>query len=600
MTRVFRAAVFSLVTILLFGSVALATPQHAIAMYGEPALPPDFVSLPQANPNAPQGGGIVLGELGGFDSMNPYIRKGRAPRAVRAHTVETLMARNYDEPFTLYGLLAESIEVSQDRSWVEFTLHEEAEFSSGDPVTVEDVIWSFEILGTQGHLRYRTSWQNVASIAAVGDRTLRITFKEQDLEAPLIMGLRPVLRKADWDGREFDVSSLDVVTGSGPYVVEDFEPGRFINLRRNPDYWGNDLPFNRGLHNFETIRYEYFRDGAALFEAFKRGELSLYREPNAVTWEDSYDFPAIRDGRIVKATVPHQRPSGLRGFVMNTRKPLFDDWRVREAMIQLFNFDFISKTLTGGVDPRITSYFSKTVLAASSGPAEGMVAELLAPFGDHFRPGVMEGYSLPKGNAAGRDRRALRAALGLFEEAGWSIQSGVLSNGSGEPFKFEVLLKSDQTEEQAIWTLYADALKQAGIDADVTLVDDAQYTERMQTYDFDMTFSFRPASLSPGNEQTLYWGSESGAAPGSRNYPGVQSKAVDRMIEALLQAEDQAGFQAAAKALDRLLMAGRYVIPTWHTPYSRIAHSSEITYPDYIQVYGDWTGFLPDTWHLAE
>ena len=600
MTRVFWVALFMVGLVVAPSNSVFATPEHAISMYGEPALPPDFVSLRQANPEAPQGGLVVIGERGGFDSMNPYILKGRAPWPVRAHTVESLMGRNYDEPFTLYGLLAESIEVPEDRSWVEFTLREEARFSSGDPVTVEDVIWSFETLGRQGHPRYRASWQNVASIEAVGERSIRITFVNQDFEAPLIMALRPILRRADWDGRNFDESSLDLVTGSGPYIIDDFEPGRFVSLRKNTNYWGKDLPFNRGQHNFERIRYEYFNDSSTLFEAFKRGELSFYREPNAVVWDTAYDFPALRDGRLVKTTIPHQRPTGLRGFVLNSRSSVFETWQAREAMIQLFNFDFINRTLTGGTDPRITSYFSNSDLAAAPGAAEGKVAAFLAPFADHFNPGVLEGYSLPEGNATGRDRRALRTALSLFKEVGWTVQNGVLASEDGSVFTFDVVLKSDQTEAQAIWTLYSDALKQAGIVANVSIVDDAQYTERLNKFDYDVIYSFRPASLSPGNEQFLYWGSDAFDDRGSRNYAGVYSEAVDTMIEAMLAANSRDDFKAAAKALDRLLSAGRYVIPIWHSPYSRVAHSSEITFPETIPMYGDWSGFFPDIWHLAE
>lgn len=597
MTRLFRRAFAAALLCLASFDAVAEGPKHAISMYGDPVLPPDFVSLPQANPDAPQGGTLVLGELGGFDSMNPYIRKGRAPWGVQAHTVETLMGRNYDEPFALYGLLAESIEVPEDRSWVAFTLRPEARFSTGDPVTVEDVIWSFVTLGTSDNPRYAGSWANVETIEATSDRSLRITFKEPDMEAPLIMGLRPVLRKADWDGRDFSESSLELVTGSGPYVVSDFEPGRFLTLKRNPDYWGNDLPFNQGQHNFSEIRYEYFRDAGALFEAFKRGELSFFRELNAARWDNAYDFPARRDGRVVRSEVPHNRPSGISGFVMNTRSPLFDDWRVREAMIQLFNFDFINSTITGGADQQITSYFSNSVFAKSDGPATGLVAELLAPFSAVLLPGVTEGYTLPTGTVSGRDRGALRRALALFEEAGWTVQNGVLSDRAGTPFAFDVLLEADETEHIAIMNLYSDALKQAGIDVTITAVDDVQYRERVQNYGFDMTYYRRSLSLSPGNEQRLYWGSAAAEQPGTRNFMGARSPAIDAMIDAMLTAETTEEFTAAVKALDRILTAGRYVIPFWHTPYSRLAHSRDIAFPDYIPMYGDWLGFMPETWY---
>lgn len=356
-------------------NTALGAPSHGIAMYGAPELPADFSALPYANADAPKGGRIVMGEAGGFDSLNPYILKGNAPYGIRTHVVESLMGRNWDEPFSLYGLLAESVETPEDRSWVEFTLRPEARFSDGSPVTVEDVIWSYQTIGTEGSPRYTGSWSNVESIEKTGERTLRITFKNDDRELALLMGLRPVLKKAQFDGRDFAESSLEKPIGSGPYVVGDFEPGRYIVFERNPDYWGRDLPFMRGQANLDEVRYDYFGDGSVIFEAFKAGNLTTYREFNEAKWNASYDFPRVRSGDVVKSTFPHKRPSGMVGFVMNTRKDEFSDWRVRDALIHAFNFEFINESLNGGSKPRITSYFSNSVLSMDAGPAAPEVEE---------------------------------------------------------------------------------------------------------------------------------------------------------------------------------------------------------------------------------
>ena len=580
---------------------AEAEPQHGIAMYGAPALPPDFASLPYVNPDAPEGGRIVFGEAGGFDSLNPHILKGDAPYGIGTYVFESLMGRSWDEPFTLYGLLAESVETPADRSWVEFTLRPEAKFSDGTPVTVEDVLWSFETLGTEGHPRYQTAWGSVASAEAVGERTVRFTFSEKDRELPLILGLRPILKKAQWEGRDFTESGLDLVPiGSGPYVIGEFEPGRYIELDRNPDWWGADLPFNRGQHNIGTIRYDYFGDGDIVFEAFKAGDIDSYRETNAAAWETRYDFPAVQRGDIVKSTIPHERPSGIIGLVMNTRRDVFSDWRVREAMIQAFNFEFINQVLNGGQAPRITSYFSNSELGMRPGKADGQVADLLAPFADELPPGTIEGYELPVSDGSERNRAGIGRALDLLAEAGWTVQDGILRNEAGERFTFEILLNQGATETQQIVDIFASALDRLGITPRITTVDSAQYNERTQTFDFDMAYYLRGLSLSPGNEQRLYWGSASADQPGSRNWMGARSPAIDAMIDEMLTAESRKEFIAAVRALDRLLTASRFVIPIWYRPESYLAHRASLKYPENLPVYGDWIGFQPDVWWVEE
>jgi peptide/nickel transport system substrate-binding protein len=575
---------------------AVAEPAHGIAMYGEPALPPDFVSLPYVNPDAPPGGRIVFGEGGGFDSMNPYILKGNSPYGIRVHSVESLMGRNWDEPFSLYCLLCESVEVPPDRSWVEFTLRPEARFSDGSPVTVEDVLWSFATLGTAGHPRYQTAWTKVASAEATGPRSLKITFNTADRELPLIMGLRPVLKKAQWEGKDFAASTLEVPVGSGPYVVESFEPGRFVVFRKDPEWWGAALPFNRGQQNLAEIRYDYYGDAGVVFEAFKAGAVDSFRESSAAKWQTAYDFPAVAEGQIVKSEIPHSRPSGMTGLVMNTRRPVFEDWRVREAMIQAFNFEFINRTLNGGTEPRIASYFGNSELGMDPGPAEGRVASLLTPFEAILLPGALDGYAFPVSDGSEANRANVRAALSLLAEAGWAVRDGVLTDAAGNPFTFEIVLQQGSSEVQSIVDIYVEGLKRLGIQPTVTSIDSAQYTERTNSYDFDMTWYTRGLSLSPGNEQVLYFGSGGVTEPGSRNLMGVGSPAVDGLIDTLLASESREDFVAAVQALDRVLTSGRYVIPVWYSDVSRLAHRASLKYPAALPVYGDWTGFQPDVW----
>ena len=586
---------------------SLAEPGHGIAMYGEPALPEGFSHLPYARPDAPKGGTIRLAEPGSFDSLKPWVLAGNPVWAVGIHVPETLMFRSIDEPFTLYGLLAESVEAAPDRSWVEFTLRPEARFSDGSPVTVEDVMWSYETLATQGHPRYHGAWAKVASMEQTGPRQVRFTFTEPDRELAMLMGMRPILKKAQWEGRDFSQSGLEVPIGSGAYVVAHVDPGRSITFRRNPDYWGKDLPVNRGLHNFDTIRYDYFSDANAMFEAFKAGEIDLWRELVAKRWEQNFDFPAVRDGRVVKSEIPHGRPSGIIGLVMNMRNPLFQDWRVRQAMIEAFNFRFVNMTLTGGEDARITSYFSNSDLGMDHGPATGREAGLLAPFADELRPGTIEGYNLPEGGERMLDRAGISRALGLLEDAGWTVDdSGTLRDASGQPFRFEILLNQSGSamrtaaETRQIVDIFTQSLRNIGVTPTVTLLDSAQYIERTNNYQFDMTWFERGLSLSPGNEQLIYWGADGMDRPGSRNWMGMDSPAAEAMIRHMLSAGDEQDFLAATRALDRILTAGRYVIPVSYSRISRLAHKSDLRYPDRIPLYGDWPGFLPETWWNEE
>ncbi len=588
-------------TLAFSAHAALADPQHGIAMYGDPVLPPDFVSLPYANPDAPTGGRIVTGEVGSFDSLNPHIAKGSVPWQLRFLAYESLMGRNWDEPFTLYALLAESIEVGENREWVEFVLREEARFSDGSPVTVEDVMWSYETLGTAGHPRYHGAWNKIASMEQTGPLSIRFTFNEDDPEMALLIGMRPILKKAQWDGKEFDASGIDEIPiSTAPYVIDDFEAGRFVSLKRNPDYWGKDVNFMRGQANLDEIRMEFYGDGTAMFEAFKAGALNSSREFSAEKWDTQYDFPAIDRGDVVKSVLPHERPSGMTGFVMNTRTPAFEDWRVRDAMLHAFNFEYINETMTGSKQPRITSYFSNSVLGMQDGPSDGRVRDLLEPFADELLPGALDGYSLPESDGSERNRANIRQAISMMEVAGYTIADGQMVGPDGAPFTFEIVLQQGSTEEQSIIDLFVQGLERMGIKPTVTTIDNAQYRERVNAYDFDMTYNRWGLSLSPGNEQKLYWGCDGVEAEGTRNYMGMCSQAAEAMIDEILNSESRDDFIAATRALDRVLTTGRYVIPIYQWNISRIAHVKELKYPEELPIYGDWIGWQPNVWWWEE
>ena len=578
----------------LAGAAHAAGPAHGIAMIGEPALAAGFAHLPYADPDAPKGGEVVYGEVGGFDNLNPHITQGRYAWGMRVHVFESLMARSHDEPFTLYGLLAETIETPEDRSWVEFHLRPEARFADGAPVTVDDVIFSLETLRDRGRGNMRRYYGEVETIDRVGERGLRLHFRAPEAgprnqELPLLLGLMPIHQQAWWQGREFDATTLEAPVGSGPYVVEAVEPNRSIRFRRNPDYWAADLPVRRGFDNYDTIRYEYFRDQNARFEAFKTGEVRVYREGDPVRWAEGYDFPAARDGRVQTGELAHGRPSGMRGFVFNTRRPLFRDLGVRRALEAAFDFEWINATLHQGRFQRITSYFANSDLA-HSGPAEGRELELLHPFADELPAGTLEaGWRPTVGDGSGRDRQRLRRARDLLAEAGWRVQDGELRNAAGEPFAFEILVRGVADENVA--ELFAGLLQPLGIQVSVRLVDSAQYQERRTAYDYDMLVNRWWLSLSPGSEQGFYWGSDGVETPGTRNYMGVASPAIDAMVAAITEARDRETFTAAVRALDRVLSAGTYVIPFWYQQTDWFAWWQEQRFPP-PPLYG----YRPEVW----
>lgn len=543
---------------------------------------------------------MVMGEEGTFNTLNPFTLQGRAPWAISSYTVETLLGRNYDEPFSLYGWLAESVSTDDARSHVQFTLRESARFSDGSPVTVQDVIWSFNALG-QAHPRYQTAYKKVAKVTQTGPLSVRFDFHQPDRELPLLLGLRPVLKAAQWDGRDFTASDFEPIIGSGPYVVDRFEGGRYISLRRNPDWWARDLPLMAGQHNFDELRYEYFADSTAMFEAFKAGELSFFREGSAQRWDSAYDFARMQSGDVIRAEIPHARPSGMMGLAINTRLAKFADLRVRQALIDSFNFEFINETLNASAVPRVASYFSNSDLGMKAGPATPDVRALLEPFADTLPPDALDDLTLPHGEGAEANRAGIRRATALLAEAGWQVRDGKLRSPAGEAFTIDLLVQTAQADIRAAANIWARALDRLGIDLTITAVDPAQYNQRVDTYAFDMTPMTRVNSLSPGNEQRLYWGAGGVDQPGTRNWPGVNSPAVDALIDRLVNTTEAEDLAVTAQALDRALMAGRYVIPLWFADRSRIAFDRRLHYPaDRLPVYGDWAGFHPDIWWYQE
>jgi peptide/nickel transport system substrate-binding protein len=584
---------------LTLASVAQArpgVPEHAIAMQGEPALPEGFDRLRYANPDAPKGGRLNLGILGTFDSINPFVVKGLALPQVRGYVVESLLARGYDEPFTLYGLLAKTVETDADRSYVKFELDPAAKFSDGKPVTAEDVIFSWELLRDKGRPNYRAYYAKVAKAEALSDRVVRFDLAgADDRELPLILGLMPVLAKHAINPDTFEDTTFDPIVGSGPYVIGAVEPGRSITFKRDPNYWGRNLPINRGFWNFDEIHYDFYRDGNSHFEAFTKGLYDLRVEYDPSRWETAYNVPAVRDGRIVKEAFPTGMPKQFSGLVFNTRRPLFQDVRVREALGLLFDFEWVNHNLFFDKYRRSASYFEGSELSARGRPADEKESALLKPFPGAVRDDVMEGrWEPPVADGTGRDRETLRRALELLDAAGYDLDRTVLRNRANkQPFTFEIMVTTKEQERLAL--AYSRDLKRAGITVRVRVVDAVQYDRRRLTYDYDMIEYRWDQSLSPGNEQAFYWGSAAADADGTRNYMGVKSPAIDAMIAALLSARERDQFVAAVRALDRILISGFYVVPLYHLPDQWVARWSKVEHPVATSLFG----YLPETWWRA-
>ena len=570
-----------------------AEPRHAIAMHGEPALGPGFTAFPYVNPAAPKGGALVQGALGTFDSLNSLVVKGVPAISLRGYVAESLLARNYDEPFTLYGLLARTVETDEARSYVTFRLDPRARFSDGTPVTPEDVIFSWQLLRDHGRPNFRTYYVKVVKAEALGDRGVRFDLSGSgDRELPLILGLMPVLPKHAINADTFEETTLKPLIGSGPYVIAEVDAGHRLTLRRNPDYWGRDLAVNKGQWNFDTMRFDYYRDVNALMEAFKRGLFDVRAETDPARWQTDYDFAAVREHRVVKDALPSGLPKATFAFVFNTRRAVFADIRVREAISLLFDFELINKNFYYGQYRRSASYFAGSELSAYRRPADARERALIAPFPDSVRPDILDGsWSLPVSNGTGHDRTILRRALALFAAAGYQLDGTVLRNhASGRPLDFEILVTTKDQERIAL--AFAQNLKLAGITPRIRMVDAVQYDQRRITFDYDMIEYRWEQSLSPGNEQAFYWGSAAADQQGARNYMGVRSKAIDAMIAAMLNATAREDFVAAVRALDRMLMSGNYVVPLFYLPDQWVARWAYIRRPEKTSL----SGYLPDAW----
>ena len=581
-----------------YGTAAGAQPSHAIAMHGEPALAADFTHLPYANPDAPKGGAINYAWPGTFDSINPFIVQGSGARGsldlVFGNNVfETLMMRSADEPFTMYPLLAKTIETDDERSFAEFTLDERAKFSDGKPVTPEDVIFTFELLAEKGLPRYGVTANKVAKVETVGERGVRFTFKQPDRELPLILGLFPILPKHAVDAATFDKSTLKPMIGSGPYRLETLRAGDSLTFKRNPDYWAKDIPSKRGFDNYDTITLTYFRDENAMFEAFKKGLVDIFMEENSGRWASQYDFPAVARGDIVKETVKTRLPSGMFGIVMNTRRPVFQDPKLRAALIDLFDFEWANRSLFSGAYTRTRSFYDNSDLSSSGTPASEAEKALLAPFPDAVTPEILaNGWTPPASDGSGLDRAFMRVGFEKLKQAGYVLKDRRLIGPDGKPVAFEIMLKSNENQQIAV--AYQQTLAKLGIAVTVRSVDAAQFLQRQINYDFDAMFFNYTASLSPGVEQVARWGSVAKDQPGTLNYAGVADPAVDAMIDALINARTRNEFVEAVRAYDRVLLSGAYIVPLYFKPEQWIARWKRIERPEVTPLQGSQ---LPTWWH---
>ena len=589
--RTLIVAIGSLASVAPPASQALAEPVHAIAMHGTPKHPPGFTHFPYVNPAAPQGGRLVLGQHGTFDSLNPLTMKGVSAAGVREYVYESLMTRSGDEAFTLYGLLAESVEVPPDRAFVTFHLHPQAKFADGEPVTPEDVLFSHALLKEKGWFYHRSHYGKVARAEKTGERSVRFTFTAAgDREAPLLLALMPILPRHKVDPATFERATLEVPLGSGAYSVARVDAGRSVVYRRNPDWWGRNLPAMRGRFNFDELRIEYFRDEAGLFEAFKAGEVDVRVEDDPVRWVDGYRFPAVTDGRVVRREFDIQVPSGMTGIAFNTRRPVFQDQRVRRAFILMFDAEWLNRNLFNGLYRRTQSYFERSYLSSHGRPADGYEIALLAPFRSFVKPEIMDGtFKLPVTDGSGDNRANLQAAYRLLREAGYSLEGGRLVKG-GEPLKVEFLAQTRWQER--LMLSFARTLERLGIEMTIRQVDSAQYEQRRTTFNFDMLQWTWPASLSPGNEQINRWSSRAADTEGSLNLVGARNPAADAMIDALLRAEAAPDFAAAVRAFDRVLMSGDYAIPLFYLPKAWVAYWSHLKHPATAPL----AGFDIDTW----
>ena len=564
-----------------------AAPAHAIAMHGDPAYPPEFAHWRSVNPDAPKGGRLNLAYLGAFDSLNPYnVKALSTAQGLIGNVYQSLMTRSPDEPFTLYGLIAQSIETDEARDRVTFRLNPAAHFSDGQKITAADVLFSFDLLKRKGRPQQRSAYALVKAIDAPDDLTVRYDLAgANDRELPLTLAMMPVLSKAHTEAENFDDQTLQIPVSSGPYLVAEVKPGERVVLKRDPNYWAKDLPTTRGLYNFDEIVADYYRDATAMFEAFKAGLYDFRVEDDSTRWLKGYDFPALKEGRVIRQTLPFGLPKGMAGFGFNTRHAIFADVRVREALAMTFDFEWIDATLYAGAFKRSKSYWDDSELASAGRAAGERERALLAAFPGAVRADILEGqWSPPVSDGSGRDRAMARRALELLGQAGYALKDGALRDKAGTPFGFEILVKNREEERLAL--AYAQSLARIGVAASVRLNDEVQYQRRRTKFDFDMMIGTWAASPSPGGEQRGRWSSAAAAMEGAYNICGVTSPAIDAMISAILAAKSQEDFVAAVRALDRLLLSGFYIVPLYYSPEQWIAYSAKLGHPDTPSMFG--------------
>ena len=586
MTPILRTLLASAGSALLLSlsSLSLAAGQHALTLYGEPAkYPANFKHFDFVNPDAPKGGELRQSGFGGFDSLNPFINKGVAADDIGL-IYDTLTRHSLDEPFTEYGLLAEKIEVAPDHSWVRFYLRPQASFHDGQAVTAADVVFTFDALMKDGAPQYKAYYADVAKATAEDAQRVRFDFKRSNnRELPLILGQLPVLPKHWWSNREFNKGNLEMPLGSGPYKVADVAAGRSIRYERVKDYWGNDLAVNRGFYNFDSILIDYYRDTTVALEALKAGQFDYWLEISAKNWASAYDVPAVKDGRLRKEEIANHNPTGMQGFVFNIRRPLFQDPRVREALGLLFDFEWTNKQLFNGAYTRTRSYFENSELAASGLPSSEEL-KILEPLRAKLDPKVFNSaFEVPRSDASGIIREQQRRAYQLLQEAGWKIVDDKMVDADGKPVSLEFLLA--QTDFERVLLPYKRNLADLGIELVIRRVDVSQYINRLRSRDFDMIVGGFGQSSSPGNEQREYWHSSSADNPGSRNFIGLKDPAVDSLVEGLINADSRQSLVAHTRALDRVLLAGHYVIPNWHIKTWRVAYWDRLQHPEATPLY---------------
>lgn len=561
-------------------------PVHALAMHGEPKYPAGFAHLDYVNPDAPKGGALRLASAGTFDTLNPFTLKGVAAPGLSL-VFQTLLVSAEDEAFTEYGLIAESIEMPEDRSYVIFNLNKKARWHDGKPLTADDVIWSFNTMMEKGHPFYRAYYAHAKEVVAENPHRVKFVFAMADnRELPLIIGQLPVLPKHAFEGKDFSATTLTPIVGSGPYKVKSIDAGRKIVYERVKDWWAKDLPIFKGQYNFDTISYDLFRDETVLLQALFAGTYDFRQENTAKSWQSEYNGQRpVKDGLIRKEEIQHSLPSGMQSFAFNTRRAIFADPQVRAALNYAFDFEWSNERFAHGTYKRTNSYFENSELAAHDLPSAREL-EILEPFRAQVPAQVFtDVYKNPVTSGNGQDMRAqLNKARQMLAAAGWKVGASKLLEKDGQVFRFEILV---QTETFARWIgPMIDNLKRLGIEAKLRVVDTAQYQNRMDAFDFDMTVGTFPQSLSPGNEQLDFWGSAKADVNGSRNIIGIKNPVVDALIEQIIVAPDREELIVRTRALDRVLLWNHYVIPQWHVNYHRVAYWDKFGHPAVAPKYG--------------